>query len=184
MRSKDKTVLSEFDDVFDPTFKRYNRAVGPFRATVHIGPVEPPQRKGRLAQYCKNQLDQLQNKFDELERVNVFHRPEDVGVNVEYVNPSFLVKKPSGGFRLVTDFADVGRSSQIQPSLMPDIDSTLRKIARWKFIANTDLTVFLSNTPIRKFNEVLWCRDTFQRSKCVFTICHKGCPVLKPHSKN
>ena len=35
--------------------------------------------------------------------------PEDVGVNVEYDNPSLLVKKPNGSFRLVTAFTDMGR---------------------------------------------------------------------------
>ena len=39
----------------------------------------------------------------------VFRGPEDVGVSVEYLNPSFLVRKQSGGYRLVTAFADVGR---------------------------------------------------------------------------
>lgn len=47
---------------------------------------------------------------------------------MEYINPSFLVKKPSGGFRLVTAFADVGRYSKPQPSLIPDVDSTLRHL--------------------------------------------------------
>lgn len=47
--------------------------------------------------------------------------PEDVGVTVEYFNPSFLVKKPSGGFRLVMAFSDVGQYSKPQPSLMPDV---------------------------------------------------------------
>ena len=54
-------------------------------------------------------------------------------MTAEYLNPSFLVKKPSGGFRLVTAFSDVGRYSKPQPSLMPDVDSTLRTIAQWKY---------------------------------------------------
>ncbi len=44
--------------------------------------------------------------------MGVFVRPEDAGIHVEYVNPSFLVKKSSGGYRLVTAFADVGRYSK------------------------------------------------------------------------
>lgn len=69
-----------------------------------------------------------------MEACGVFTKPEIVKVNVEYVNPSFLVKKPSGGFRLVTAFADVGRYSKPQPSPMPDVDSTLRQIAQWRYI--------------------------------------------------
>ncbi|CAC5378809.1 unnamed protein product [Mytilus coruscus] len=68
-----------------------------------MGPVQSPQRKGRVPQYSRNQLVELQQKFNELEAFGVFKRPEDIGV--EYVNPSFLVKKPNGSFRLVTAFA-------------------------------------------------------------------------------
>ena len=49
---------------------------------------------------------------------------EDAGVVAENLNPSFLVKKSTGGFRLVTAFAEVGKYSKPQPSLMPDVDST------------------------------------------------------------
>lgn len=59
---------------------------------------------------------------------------------VEYLNPSFLVKKGNGGFRLVTAFSDVGRYSKPQPSLMPDVDPILRKIAHWKYLIVTELT--------------------------------------------
>ena len=68
--------------------------------------------------------NKLQDKFDQLEKLGVFKRPEDVGVSIEYLNPSFLVKKQSGGCRLVTAFADVGQCSKPQPSVMPDADST------------------------------------------------------------
>ena len=61
-------------------------------------------------------------------------------MNVEYVNPSFLVKKPRGGHRLVTAFTDVGRYAKPQPSLMPNVDGVLRTIRQWKFIIQSDLT--------------------------------------------
>ncbi|VDI46836.1 Hypothetical predicted protein [Mytilus galloprovincialis] len=60
----------------------------------------------------------------------------------------FLVKKPNGSFRLVTAFADVGRYSKPQPSLMPDVDSTLRQIAQWKYIIATDLTKSFYQIPL------------------------------------
>ncbi|KAJ8371465.1 hypothetical protein AAFF_G00310370 [Aldrovandia affinis] len=84
-------------------------------AKVNMGPVQPPQRKGRVPQYSRGQLQELQAQFDMLEGMSVFKKPEDVDVSVEYVNPSFLIKKPGGGFRLVTAFADVGRYSKPQP---------------------------------------------------------------------
>jgi hypothetical protein len=86
----------QFDSVFKPVIEGYNGASGPFKAKVNMGPVEPPQRKGRLPQYSRERLSvELQQKFDELEELGIFKRPdlEDVGIAVEYLNPSFLVKK-------------------------------------------------------------------------------------------
>jgi hypothetical protein len=148
VRMKFKSLMREYDDVFDPSIRGYNGAVGPFEAKVNMGPVEPPQRKGRLPQYARHQLVELQEKFDTLEALGVFRRPEDVNVAVEYLNPSFLVRKPNGGSRLVTAFADVGRYSKPQPSLMPDVDSTLRLIAQWKHIIATDLTSAFYQIPL------------------------------------
>ncbi|CAC5417171.1 unnamed protein product [Mytilus coruscus] len=128
LQTQFKKLLRKFSEVFSPNFEGYNGAIVPFEASVNMGPVQPLQRKGRMPQYSKYNLVELQNKFDELECKGVFRKPEDVGVSVEY--PSFLVKKASGGFRFVTAFADVGRYNKPQPSLMPDVDSTLRTIAQ------------------------------------------------------
>jgi hypothetical protein len=145
-----QSLLADYDDVFDPAFKGYNGAVGHYEAVVNMGPVLPPQRKGRVPQYSRDRLVELQQKFDDLEAIGVFRRPEDVGIVAEYLNPSFLIKKNSGGFRLVTAFADVGRYSKPQPSLMPDVDSTLRLIGRWKYIIVTDLTSAFYQIPLNK----------------------------------
>ena len=150
VRAKFLSLLDKYDHVFDPKIKGYNGSVGPFEARVTMGPVEPPQRKGRLPQYARNQLLELQHKFDELEALGVVRRPEDINIAVEYLNPSFLIKKAKGGYRLVTAFADVGRYSKPQPSLMPDVDSTLRLIAQWKHIAATDLTSAFYQIPLSR----------------------------------
>jgi hypothetical protein len=148
MLAKFRSLLAEYEDVFDPDFKGYNGSAGPFKANVNMGPVQPPQRKGRVPQYSRDKLEELQEKFDHLEAQGVFKRPEDAGVRVEYVNPSFLVKKSSGGYRLVTAFADVGRYSKPQPALMPDVDSTLRQIAQWQHIVVTDLSSAFYQIPL------------------------------------
>ncbi|VDI80345.1 Hypothetical predicted protein [Mytilus galloprovincialis] len=137
-----------------------------------MGPVQPPKRKGRMPQYSKNNLVELQNKFDELECEGVFRKPQDVGISVEYINPSFLVKKGSGGFRLVTAFADVGRYGKPQPSLMPDVDSTLRTIPQWKYIIKSDLTsTFYQIPPGKRFDEVLRSHDPLPWSSRIYTLC-------------
>lgn len=150
VRADFQSLLTEYDTVFDPQFPGYNGAAGAYKAKVNMGPVEPPQRKGRLPQYARDKLIELQEKFDDLEILGVFRRPEDVGITIEYLNPSFLVKKPNGGSRLVTAFSDVGRYSKPQPSLLPDVDSTLRLIAQWSHIIVTDLTSAFYQIPLAK----------------------------------
>ena len=80
----------------------------------------------------------------------MFRQPKDLGITVEYLNPSFHVKKLSGGHRLVTAFADVDCYSKPQPSLIPDIDSTFRTIVPWKYIIKTDLTRAFYQIPLSK----------------------------------
>ena len=143
-------MLQTHDAVFNPAIVGYNGMARPVQASVNMGPVQPPQRKGRVPQYSRDKLVELEQKFDELEQCQVFRRPEDIGVTVKYLNPSFLVKKPSGGFCLVTAFTDVGRCSKTQPSLMPDVDSTLRTIAPWKYIIKSDLTRAFYQIPLSK----------------------------------
>ena len=175
-RKQFRDLHRRFDSVFDPTIVGYNGHVGPFTATVNMGPVQPPQRKGRCPQYARGKLVELQNKFDELEAVGVFRRPEDIGVAVEYLNPSFLVRKSNGGFRLVTAFTEVGRYSKPQPSLMPDVDSTLRSIACWKYIVVSDLTSAFYQIPLAK-DSLKYCGVvTPFRGVRVYTRCAMGMP--------
>ena len=69
---------------------------------------------------------------------------------MEYLNPSSLVKKSNGGYRLVTAIADVGRYSKPRLSLIPDVDSTLRQIAQWRHIITTDLTSIFYQIPLAR----------------------------------
>ena len=138
-REKFKALNLEFDDVFNPSISKYNGASDKIEAVVSIGPTLPSQRKGRLPQYNRNTLEELQNKFDELEAAGVFAKPEQVNVHVEYLNTSFLVKKPNGGSRLVTSFGEVAQYSKPQPSLMPNVDGVLREIGKWRYMVITDL---------------------------------------------
>ena len=140
-------IHKKFDDVFNPNFTGYNGAYGPIKATVNMGPVLPPQRKGRVPQYSRNKLEDLQKSCDDLEKLGVLRKPEDVGVKIEYTNPSFLVKK-TVGHRLVTAFAEVGRYAKPQPSMMPNVDSVLREIAKWKYIITTDITKAFYQIPL------------------------------------
>jgi len=143
-------INTQFDKVFDTKISMYNGKCGDIKAVVNMGPVLPPQHKGRMPQYNKDRMQELQDKCDELEKSGVLARPEDVGVTVEYVNPSFLVKKPNGGSRLVTSFGEVAQYSKPQPSLMPSVDKVLQEIASWKYIVITDLTQSFYQIPLSK----------------------------------
>ena len=99
-----------------------------------------------------------------------------MNVTAEYLNPSFLVKKPNGGFRLVTAFSDVGRYSKPQPSLMPDVDSTLRTDAQWNYIIKTDLTNAFFQIPLAKQSMKFCGIATPFRGVRVYTRCAMGMP--------
>ena len=148
MRSRFHDLHSQFAPVFRSDFGVYKGAAVPFQAVVNMGPVQLPQWKGRVLQYARGLLVELQEKFDNLERLGVFKRPEEVGVVAEYLNPSFLVKKPLGGFRLVTSFGEVGKYTKPQPSLLPDVDSILQTIAGWKYIIASDLASAFYRIPL------------------------------------
>ena len=88
IRNQFHSLHLEYDDVFNPAVFKYNGASGKIEAFVNIGPTLPPQRKGRLPQYNRSTLEELQDKFDELESAGVFAKPEQVNVQVEYLNTS------------------------------------------------------------------------------------------------
>ena len=67
-----------------------------------------------------NQL--LANKMDALEQWGVLVPPETVGVQVKFVSPSMLIRKPdSSDYRLVTDFASLNVYIKRVPMFGPDI---------------------------------------------------------------
>ena len=139
MKDKFINTLTKFDDIFSPSVGCYNGRSGKFTHVINMGQSLPPQRKGRIPLYKRTDLEMLQRKFDDLLSEGVVSRPDDVNVCVEYVHPSFLVKKSSGGFRLVTSFGQVGEYAKPQPTLMSNVEDVLRQIGNWKYIIKTDL---------------------------------------------
>ena len=150
---KYRSLHHDFEHVFLNNFPGYNGHAGNVMASVNVTNCLPPQRKGRIPLYNRDKLLELQQEFDDLEKLGVFGKPEDHGVNVEYVNPSFLVKKPDGGNRLVTSFGEVAKHSKPAPSLMPDVNSTLRKIGQWKYIIKADLAKAYFQIPLQKSSQ-------------------------------
>ena len=96
----------QYQQVFQNDLPGYNGKFGPISAFVNVGDSLPPQRRGKVPQYSRHLLSELQDQFDNLEQMGVFGKPENVGSYAEYVNPSFLLKKPDNSYRLVTSFGE------------------------------------------------------------------------------
>lgn len=142
IESSFKQLLKEYDEVFNPAISVYNGKRGKCVVEVNIGKSLPPQRKGRLPFYSRDNLKELQMKFDELEAKGVFSSPQDIGVTVENTNPSFLVAKPnSTDKRLVTDFSSIADYCRPTPSLLPEANSTLRTVGGFRYAIETDMTI-------------------------------------------
>lgn len=86
----------------------------------------------------------LQQKCDQLEALGVLQKPGDVGI-AWVCNPSFLVKKPNGGYRHITAFEDLMPYKKTQPSLMPDVESVLHRTMKTHYLRSDKC--FPSDTP-------------------------------------
>ena len=129
----------EFDTVFSSSLGRYNGYSGEFKHVINMGESLPPQGKARIPMYNKDNLVLLQQTIDDLHAKGVFGRPEDLGVSVEYVHPSFLLKKSSGGYRLVTSFGQVADFAKPQPTVTSNVEDVIQQIGQYKYLLITDL---------------------------------------------
>ena len=137
-----KELLIEYDEVFNPKLSQYNGHSGPCFVEVNMGDTPPPQNNGRTPFYGSSNMQELQNQMDELTAKGVFGRPQELGVSVENISPSFLVRKPSNPQkkRLVTDFGSIAPYCRPAKSLMPRCETVLRKVSGWGFILGADMS--------------------------------------------
>ena len=167
-KSKFKKLHITHSAVFEDDLPGYNGRFGQVSAFVNVGDSLPPQRRGKIPQYSKNNLIQLQQQIDDLESKGVFATPESVDTYPEYINPTFLVNKPgSDSFRLVTSFGEVAAHSKPTPTLASNIDEVLREFGSWKFIIKTDLKKAYYQIPLH----------TDSRKYCAIVSPFKGVRV-------
>ena len=165
-----------YDQVFEPVIGRYNDKSGKVRFRINIGSAKPPTKKLQVPCYSKNNLDALQEKFDQLEAGGVFVRPEDYGIVVEHVSPSFLVQKANGGYRLVTAFTTLVQYCKTLPTTLPTVDSVLRIISSWTYIIVTDLRDAFYQIPMDR-SSMKWCATpTPYRGLRCYAVAVQGCP--------
>jgi hypothetical protein len=131
-----------------------------------------------MPHYNHERLVQLQQQFDKLEEYGVFRKPEEVGVVAEYINMSFLVPKKGKEEpgRLVTSFGPVAQFSKPQPSIMPNVDSTIRQIGQWRYLIKADLSKAYYQIPLNKESMKFCGVATPFRGVRVYVRCAMGMP--------
>ena len=149
-RQQFRDINARYRSVYQPNFGAYNDRSGPIRANISLGPVEPPSQKGKLPFYNQGNLQLLQEEADKLERLGVLAKPEDVGVDVKFVSPSFLRKKPDGSYRFVTAFNNLGQYVRITPTATMKSDDVLNRLSNYKYIIKTDFTKSFFQIPVTK----------------------------------
>ena len=143
IKRKFTDTCKSFATVFSADLPKYNGAFGTVEAVINLPQALPPStRLKEVPWYPKTLLAELQDKFDELDQKGALARPQDIGVTVEAMSPSFLVKKkpPSNGFWLVTSFGNLASHVRTAPSPMPSTDAVLRRMASWKWLITTDIS--------------------------------------------
>ena len=176
-----RNILTTYDTVFDPTISTYNGKSGTCKVEVNIGKNLPPQKKGRLPYYGKNNLDELQNKFDELKAAGILSRPQEIGITVENTNPSFLINKkpPSTDKRLVTDFTSIADYCRQTPSLLPNVETTLKNIGSMKFLATTDMSHAYHQIEMKKSSQKYCGVHTPYKGLFVYNVGVMGLPGVE-----
>ena len=176
-----ESLHEKYKCVFNPNIGKYNDQSGRVRASINFGSVEPPPQKGRLPMYTRENMVELQDKMDELEDLGVLAKPEDVGVSVDYVSPSFLVRKPDGGSRLVTAFNGIASYAKPFPSRSTTCDDVFRFLAKGKFMIKTDMTKQFFQLPMKKASMKYLGVQTPYKGIRVYTRAAMGMPGSTEH---
>jgi hypothetical protein len=175
---------ADYDSVFDSKIGKYNDASGKIRASINMGPVEPPPQKSRQPMYPRKDLDELQDKMDELEALGVLAKPEDYDVVVEHVSPSFLVKSPGGKTRLVTAFNGIASYAKPLPSRTTSCDVVIHALAQWKYVIKTDMTKQFYQLPMKQKSMKYLGVMTPYRGLRIYTRAAMGMPGSTEHLDN
>ncbi len=77
---------------------------------------------------------------------------------------------------MVTAFGEVGKYSKPQPSLMPNVDSVLREIGKWRYIIATDLLQSFYQLPLAQKSMKYCGVVTPFKGIRVYTRCAMGMP--------
>ena len=174
-------LLSTYDEVFGPVKSTYNGNSGPCHVQVNIGPNLPPQRKGRVPFYGDDGLKELQEYCDDLQARGILSKPEDVGITVENINPSFLVNKPPPSIdkRLVTDFKSIKDYCRPTPSLLPNVETIIRRISSHRCLLKTDMSQAYWQIEMKKESKRFCGIHTPYKGVLVYNVGSMGLPGVE-----
>ena len=147
----------EYQEVFNSDLPRYNGKFGRVEAVINVPQSLPASsRMKEVPWYPRTKLIEMQEKIDELEMKGAFARPQDVGVEVVAVNPSFLVaKKPATrGYRLVTAFGHLACHVKNPLAPMQSTDQVLRRLSSWKYMISADIAQAYHQIPLAKESQI------------------------------
>ena len=108
-------------------------------------------------------------------------------IMVKYLNPSFLVKIPTGGYCLVTTFPKVGYFSiKPQPSLMPDhqtlqlVPDSISPQSMYPDRQEALHTGLTKNCATGSFQQVPVSQSSFNCELVSFSCCEKHVQICDP----
>ena len=142
----------QYQQVFDKNLVTgYNGAFGPHICRLNWAGETRPVATGVRSVCYSHDLKQLhQQVCDELTQQQVLGIPQDFGINIQYVCPSFLRRKPKAkgkanhllttdDVRLVVNFSPVNDHLKNIPSTKTTTNDILVALGRWKVIIVFDL---------------------------------------------
>ena len=150
-------INERYSSIFSSKLGRYNGSLGNLNARIVLNndAIDPPSFPCKRIIQTEKLEDTKQDIMDQMEADGILVRPEDVGVTLTHVHPSFLVPKmedgiPTGEYRLVTNLQSL--SPYIKPTRipLPTIDDAFRQLGRWKFIIHLDLRSWHWQIPMQK----------------------------------
>ena len=150
-------INKEFSAIFSSKLGRYNGSLGNLDAKLVLNndKIDPPSFPCKRIIQSEKLDDMKQNIMDQMEADGILVRPEDLGVTLTHVHPSFMVPKMDDGihtgeYRLVTNLQSL--SPYIKPTRisLPTIDDAFRKIGKWKYIILLDLKSWHWQIPMAK----------------------------------
>ena len=143
---------TDYAAVFDKDLRTgYNGAFGPHVCKLNwAGETRPTANQVRMVSYSHDLKQLHQTVCDELTHQGVLGIPQQHDVNVQFVCPSFLRRKPKAkakpnqlltkdDVRLVVNFSPINDHLKNIPSVKTTPNDILVSIGRWKYIIVFDL---------------------------------------------